>query len=212
MSVQRFDLATIAASPWKNGGGATREIACWPPGAGLDDFDWRISVATLAASGPFSVFPGVDRVITLLSGEGVWLRGAGIAHRLDEPLAPWAFSGDQPIEAQLNGGTSQDFNVMTRRQRCQARVEVLRGAVSRPAAAGSAHLVLVADGQWQLGLPDGVAKLTEGQGLWWEPAALSSELALQPTGAALDVAALWVTIFYKNDAVAQVNSVHSATE
>ena len=49
MSATRFALADIVPTPWKNGGGATREIACWPPGTGLDSFDWRISVATIAA-------------------------------------------------------------------------------------------------------------------------------------------------------------------
>ena len=29
--------------PWKNGGGETTEIAVFPAGAGLDDFDWRVS-------------------------------------------------------------------------------------------------------------------------------------------------------------------------
>ena len=47
---------------------ATREIACWPPGAGLHDFGWRVSIATIAAAGPFSVFKGVDRIIMLLVG------------------------------------------------------------------------------------------------------------------------------------------------
>ena len=59
MSATRFALADIAPTPWKNGGGATREIACWPAGTGLDSFDWRISVATIAADGAFSLFAGI---------------------------------------------------------------------------------------------------------------------------------------------------------
>ena len=38
MSLQFFDLATVPATPWKNGGGSTRELACWPLGAGMDAF------------------------------------------------------------------------------------------------------------------------------------------------------------------------------
>jgi hypothetical protein len=45
--MQRFDLNQIAPSPWKNGGGSTREIACWPQGAGMDSFGWRVSVAVM---------------------------------------------------------------------------------------------------------------------------------------------------------------------
>ncbi|WP_210147850.1 HutD family protein [Aromatoleum petrolei] len=30
---------------WKNGGGVTLEVALQPAGAGLTDFDWRVSSA-----------------------------------------------------------------------------------------------------------------------------------------------------------------------
>ena len=56
--------------PWKNGGGTTAEVAVHPPGAGLDDFDWRISMADVAVDGPFSRFPGVDRTLVLAEGRG----------------------------------------------------------------------------------------------------------------------------------------------
>ncbi|MEG1056294.1 MAG: HutD family protein, partial [Janthinobacterium sp.] len=64
--MQRFDLNQIPHSPWKNGGGSTREIVCFPPGAGMDSFAWRISVATISQAGPFSAFAGIDRQIMLL--------------------------------------------------------------------------------------------------------------------------------------------------
>jgi len=133
--MQRFDLTTIAPTPWKNGGGATRELACWPAGADMEQFDWRVSVATIAQSGPFSRFAGVDRIITLLTGDGVHLRqpGTGIDHRLDQPLQPFAFAGDGGMECDLLGGTSTDFNLMTRRGRWQGAVQVLRGLAVLPA-------------------------------------------------------------------------------
>ena len=49
--------------PWKNGGGETAEIAVSPPGAALDDFDWRLSMARVETDGPFSAFPGIDRTL-----------------------------------------------------------------------------------------------------------------------------------------------------
>ncbi|WP_344566156.1 HutD/Ves family protein [Streptomyces axinellae] len=52
--------------PWKNGSGSTREVAAQPVGSRLADFDWRVSVADVGGDGPFSPFPGVDRVITLI--------------------------------------------------------------------------------------------------------------------------------------------------
>ena len=74
--MQFLDLAATPSVPWKNGGGSTRELACWPPGAGMDSFAWRVSVATIARPGPFSAFPGVDRQIMLLEGDGVRLQAA----------------------------------------------------------------------------------------------------------------------------------------
>ncbi len=72
--VVRFALDAIAPTPWKNGGGTTREIAVRPPGAGMDAFAWRVSVADIVADGPFSAFPGIDRQIALLDGAGVHLQ------------------------------------------------------------------------------------------------------------------------------------------
>jgi uncharacterized protein len=40
--------------PWKNRRGSTTEIAVGSAGASLDAFDWRISMAHVAADGPFS--------------------------------------------------------------------------------------------------------------------------------------------------------------
>ena len=57
--------------PWKNGGGETIEIAVFPAGASVDDFDWRISMALVATDGPFSTFSGIDRTLTILDGQGI---------------------------------------------------------------------------------------------------------------------------------------------
>ncbi len=148
--MQRFDLATTPCTPWKNGGGATRELACWPPGADMEHFDWRVSVATIAQSGPFSRFAGVDRVITLLTGDGVHLRqpDAGIDHRLERPLQPFAFAGDGGMDCDLLGGVSQDFNLMTRRGRWQGAVQVLRSLAVLPAR--PAGLLLAVQGGWTI--------------------------------------------------------------
>ena len=165
--MQRFDLNQIAPSPWKNGGGSTREIVCFPPGAGMDSFAWRVSVATIAQAGPFSAFAGVDRQIMLLDGDGVQLRApaAGIDHALDQRWQPFAFSGDVALDCTLLGGTSTDFNVMTRRGEWIAKVQVFRAAqTSEVRSLTPAGLCMVLQGSWQAA--DGQA-LSTGQGLWW---------------------------------------------
>ena len=113
------------AQPWKNGGGVTREIAAHPEGADLATFDWRISTATVASSGPFSQFPGVDRILLVLDG-GLALRISGAETRVlrpgDEPLA---FPGDIPVEARLAAGPVTDLNIMVRRGVWRAQVRRL---------------------------------------------------------------------------------------
>src|SRR6516164_3236854 len=98
-----FQRDQLASTPWKNGGGVTREIVRIPVDSGMNDFRWRASIAELAASGPFSAFEGVDRVLVLLSGEGVHLQSSdgSINHRLDTVLEPFAFAGERAISASL---------------------------------------------------------------------------------------------------------------
>lgn len=170
----RFRLDALPRMPWKNGGGTTREVASQPPGAGFADFDWRVSVATIAASGPFSAFPGIDRTIMLLDGDGVRLRGSGVDHLLDTVGEPFAFSGDVPIEATLIGGESTDVNVMTRRARCRADVDVVAGPVRIDPVGGPVGegLVLCLRGVWcvgqgRSGASRDTARLDPGEGLWW---------------------------------------------
>lgn len=102
---------------WRNGGGATRTVAIDPPGADLGTgFRWRISIADVAQDGPFSRFPGVDRSLWLLAGNGMELRsGAAAAVVLQERFQRLDFPGETPIEARLLDGPTQDLNVMTAR-------------------------------------------------------------------------------------------------
>jgi len=111
--------------PWKNGGGETVEVVISPEGAGLDDFDWRLSMARVESDGPFSIFPGVDRTLAILEGEGIILRvesfiPVGLTGRSD----PLPFPADVPTRAKLIAGPVTDLNMMTRRGRV---VHSLRG-------------------------------------------------------------------------------------
>ncbi|MBM3986021.1 MAG: hypothetical protein FJ296_10095, partial [Planctomycetes bacterium] len=61
--------------PWRNGRGVTEELALAPPGASFErgDFDWRVARATVAQAGPFSAFPGFERVLVVVQGAGLRL-------------------------------------------------------------------------------------------------------------------------------------------
>ncbi|EJT06475.1 HutD family protein [Rhizobium sp. CCGE 510] len=102
--------------PWKNGKGETVEIAVFPPDASVNDFDWRISMATVAADGPFSIFAGVDRTLAILDGNGMVLDIEGSQPvLLTSASDPLAFAADIPVDARLENGAITDLNVMTRR-------------------------------------------------------------------------------------------------
>lgn len=132
----------LRAAPWKNGGGSTTEIAIAPPDAGFDDFDWRISLATITADGPFSSFPGIDRSLMLVDGPGVQLTLDGartVALTAAQPML-W-FPGEAAVLAQVKGITT-DFNVMTRRDRCRHQLEKIT-APCRVARRSTATLLFV---------------------------------------------------------------------
>lgn len=174
MTLQRFSVATLLSKPWKNGGGRTREIACWPPSSALGDFGWRVSIASITAAGPFSVFQGVDRHIMLLDGDGVRLQSddGRIDHCLKTPFAPFAFSGDVDINCTLAGGSSCDFNVMTRRGQWQAELHVLNVTTDLPTAPHG--LLLALRGRWQVGIDQPL--LRPGDGLFWTDVAQKWQL------------------------------------
>ncbi len=152
-----YDTAHLPVSRWRNGGGETREIVSFPPQA--EPFGWRASIATIATSGDFSLFPGVDRVITLLEGAGVELNGPG---KIVQPLQhyqPFRFMGDEPISATLTGQESRDFNVMTRRGSFSS--DVFTTTQQHQSDMGVCWVIT---GQWRIG----EKVMTRGQGAWWE--------------------------------------------
>lgn len=102
------------ARPWKNGGGLTGDVVVFPAGAEDEDFLWRASVATIAAAGPFSPFPGVDRTLMLLDGELVIKIGES-AHRLRPGSAARSFAGDDCVSAAPVGSACTVLNLMVRR-------------------------------------------------------------------------------------------------
>jgi uncharacterized protein len=121
--LQLLPAVQRTAVPWKNRGGVTSEIAVHPPGAGLEDFDWRISCAQVDSEGAFSRFPGIDRVIVILEG-GLSLDVEGRPHVVLSPEStPFEFPGDATTAGGPVAGAVRDLNVMTRRGRSHARVQ-----------------------------------------------------------------------------------------
>lgn len=113
--MQVLRLTDLLASKWKNGGGTTRQYAVHPPGAGTDDFFWRVSRARIDHHGTFSVFPGIDRTLAVIEGGNIDLLFPDRRVRLDRSTPPYPFRGDTLVECRVPEGPIEDLNVMTRR-------------------------------------------------------------------------------------------------
>jgi uncharacterized protein len=129
-----------AAAPWKNGAGTTREVALEAAADG--GWRWRVSIADVATDGPFSVFPGIDRILTLIEPAGVRLTVGGTEHDLAY-LEPFSFPGDAATSARLVAGPTRDLNVMTSHATTRATVDVIGLSAGAKVTAGPAETVLV---------------------------------------------------------------------
>jgi len=111
--------------PWKNGGGMTTEILAEPKADG--GHLWRLSIAEVAQSGPFSDFSGYDRTIMLIEGAGFTLDfESAPSKRLDGLYEPFAFDGGWKTYCTLIDGAIRDFNLMAAREAGPAELTVAR--------------------------------------------------------------------------------------
>ena len=126
-STRFIRLSDVEATPWKNDGGVTREIAT---GVSLDskvEWGWRFSIANVDQGGPFSLFPGIDRFIAVIDGDGMDLvRDNGSTIALD-PFQPVAFSGDDILVGHLRDGPVRDLNVMVQRNDFESTLDIQYG-------------------------------------------------------------------------------------
>lgn len=131
MSFHVIRATDVQPQPWKNGMGVTREIARFPTRAGNEDFLWRVSVAEVDSAAPFSEFPGIDREIVLLDGDGFTMTlDESLSHALTTPFAPFAFPGEARVDVAMAGGATRDFNLMVRRAWGRGEVRVCRDSGS----------------------------------------------------------------------------------
>ena len=118
--------ASFTATRWKNGGGITHEAIRVPPTG--DAFLWRVSVAQIESSGPFSDFSGYDRNMVLLQGRGIALEFGSGDRRALQSVGDWVeFDGAMATRCELLDGPCVDLNLMVSKSlRTSARIERLR--------------------------------------------------------------------------------------
>lgn len=144
--VVRF--ADLLPTPWRNGGGTTRELMVGRTRDDAHEPDWRVSVADVTTPGPFSNFSGVDRVLVLCRGVGMVVDIDGQAHRLG-CYDMVRFAGEQFATASLVDGATVDLNVMTRRKAVRATVVLIpveESAVVVSAVSATSVVVVVLHG------------------------------------------------------------------
>lgn len=148
---------------WKNGGGSTTEIAIEPPDASLERFDWRISVARVASDGPFSEFPGIDRTLAVVSGNGLQLSIDGkLPLTLNRGSDPIQFPGDVATSARLLSGEITDLNVMSSRRRFSHRLLRIEQPVASDFDGDDVAVVLSLDGETLLSSARNIVTLDQG--------------------------------------------------
>lgn len=150
-SMRIIRAADCKVMPWKNGGGTTTEIAVAPESASLGDFDWRISMAHVGQDGPFSSFPGIDRTLSVLTGNGIRLAfGDGETVALDRATEPFFFAADRAVDGVLVDGAIDDLNVMSRRGAWSHSVERLHGGAHEVSAERGLLVLVARQGDWQV--------------------------------------------------------------
>jgi environmental stress-induced protein Ves len=152
---------------WKNGAGWTSEILKVQGNDDHDtnDWNWRLSIAEIDADAPFSAFPGVERELVLLSGNGLRVRfDDGSVHDLLPPHDKLRFDGERAAFGELIDGATRDFNLMWKRDRCSAQLwhRPLVGTMVMFVSPGEAWVVHVLAGQVRFAEESGLGRMQMG--------------------------------------------------
>lgn len=152
---------------WQNGLGWTRAILRVPQDA-AQPFDWRVSIGEIDHDADFSVFPGCERELVLLTGEGLILDIDSQVHELVPPHGRVGFSGDTTVTARLPNGPAHAFNVIWQRDRC--RITVLHRPIVGPMVffdqPGVNWLIHLISGRAELKDTPACPPMTTGDSLW----------------------------------------------
>jgi environmental stress-induced protein Ves len=99
---------------WKNGLGTSWEIARGDRPSGVAS--WRLSIAEIGADAPFSVFPNIERHLTVIEGDGIVLSSPVDGERRLNCFESLRFAGEDPIRARPIAGPTRDLNLMVDRR------------------------------------------------------------------------------------------------
>jgi hypothetical protein len=167
--LQIIRKSSFTAAPWKNGGGITHEAMRVP--ASGDPFRWRVSVAHIEASGPFSEFAAHNRKMVLLKGAGIDLHFADGVHKSLRRVGDLAeFDGAVGTRCELLSGPCVDLNLMVAKSdSAVVRVERFIESIAVRASRNETTLVFPIDRKLTLQITAGKTATLEP----WDLAVLS---------------------------------------
>jgi environmental stress-induced protein Ves len=175
MTVRCVQAADVPPQPWRNGGGQTRELLCWPQAG---DWSLRISLADITADGPFSAFPGLTRWFGVIEGAGVRLGFPEGDRDVRAGDAPLRFDGAAAPACALLGGPTRDLNLMARGGTSTMQAVLPRDAWQAPFSWRA--LFTAAPGRWTGG---GASLGLAAHTLLWDDEAGTTAWHFHPDGA-----------------------------
>ncbi|KAJ3046720.1 hypothetical protein HK097_000601 [Rhizophlyctis rosea] len=137
-----IDPKDCTRTPWKNGLGESQQIAIHPPqrNAERDEFIWRLSTSSVNDSCSFSVFPGYDVGLLLLSEEANTVanrnrRNSFVApallHHNDQeksipfkPLSPYTYPGEWTTTCRVKTSPLNHISFVANRERAQVSMNI----------------------------------------------------------------------------------------
>jgi environmental stress-induced protein Ves len=172
MTLNLVHTDDVPPQAWRNGGGTTRELLCWP-----STLEWafRVSVADITRDGPFSSFPGIERWFAVIEGAGVVLSFGGKKRRVRVGDLPLQFNGGDAPGCRLVDGSTRDLNLMLRGGRGVMRIA--EGGVAWESPFTLRALFTSGPGRW---VSDTESRRLKANTLLWSDAASPAAWSFEP--------------------------------
>ncbi len=178
---------------WKNGLGQTEEICR----DSEEPYRWRVSLATLEASGPFSQFPNYDRSLVHLGTAPIHFKH-GEKRKIVPPFTPYSFRGEDETSVEVNA-PGLDFGLIVKRQAARGSIYTSRALEKEelqfPLPAQE-HFLFCCTGSLEVFEPNSQRRWTlEPRDCLWVTRRGDTEyLNLRAQGLAARNAALWTVV------------------
>jgi environmental stress-induced protein Ves len=141
---------------WRNGRGESFQV--WPRGSAARHAGFQLNVTPITAAGPFSHYPGTDRILAVIYGRLAFEARQGSLG----PGDAVAFPGEEPMHALLPAGAATVFNVLMNRRSWRGSYMQHRAAVELAPRPGELVVAHAAQGNWSaagVGMDEGTTML-----------------------------------------------------